>query len=301
MAILLMILVTAFPSLRRSSHNFFEGTHRFGGWLVLTLFWIMISLMNLETHLLSEKSLVALFFKSPLFWTHLATTILIVHPWLRTRKNLIETEHLSNHATRIHFQSCKNSIIGGGSVRVSRGLFTEYHSFAVIPASQADAKLGRSFSIIVSNAGDWTNQLIHNPPRELYLREIPALGAVSVARIFSPVVIVATGSGIGPCLGMFNQYPNHAFKIVWIVRTPIERYGEEIYKAVLNTDPNATIYDTAKNPKTSSQHIVKLAKRKYAETQAEAVVTISNKSVIDTLFLELGRADIPAFAPIFDS
>jgi hypothetical protein len=261
----------------------------------------MIALIHYEKHDTSGHPLASLYVKAPLFWTHLGTTLLTIYPWINTKKNLIETEVLSDHAIRIHFYSCKNTIIGGGSVRISRGFLTEYHSFAVIPANQTQRADGKTFSVIVSNAGDWTKNLICNPPRELYLRQLPVLGAVSVARIFSPVVIVATGSGIGPCLGMFLQYPQHAFKVVWVARDPFARYGNKIVEAVKATDPDAIIHDTGKDGRTNDQHIVSLARKRYFQTNAEAVVVISNKAVIDTLVLELSKTNIPCYGPIFDS
>jgi NAD(P)H-flavin reductase len=62
--------------------------------------------------------------------------------------------------------------------------------------------------------------------------------------MFKPVLVVATGSGIGPCLGIFLALRNHPFRILWSTKSPEKTYGAEIARMVYNADPNATIVDT---------------------------------------------------------
>ena len=55
--------------------------------------------------------------------------------------------------------------------------------------------------MLVSRAGDWTSDLIDEPPTHVWVRGIPTVGVANVRRLFTKVVLVATGSGIGPVLG----------------------------------------------------------------------------------------------------
>ena len=118
----------------------------------------------------------------------------------------------------------------------------ETHAFATIP--NPDGSNG--YSIIVSDAGDWTKKLIQNcdRPKRLWMRGTPTLGVLHVALLFEPIVIVATGSGIGPCLSFLQMHRSRAIRVVWSARSPIATYGPRIIEAVLKTDKDAIIVDT---------------------------------------------------------
>ncbi len=54
--------------------------------------------------------------------------------------------------------------------------------------------------MLVSRAGDWTSELIDHPPTQVWVRGIPTVGVANVRKLFTKVVLVATGSaGSGPC------------------------------------------------------------------------------------------------------
>ena len=55
--------------------------------------------------------------------------------------------------------------------------------------------------MVVSRAGDWTGAFIDDPPTHVWVRGLPAVGVANVNRLFTQVVFVVTGSGIGPALG----------------------------------------------------------------------------------------------------
>jgi hypothetical protein len=62
--------------------------------------------------------------------------------------------------------------------------------------------------------------------------------------MFDPVVIVATGAGIGPCLGLFEGFPNLPCRVIWQARSLEKTDGKAIIAAVMKADPNAVMLDT---------------------------------------------------------
>ena len=111
----------------------------------------------------------------------------------------------------------------GAAVRLSQTPLLENHAFAVIP--QPDG--GRGYSIIVSNAGDWTNKFINSPdrPSKLWMKGLPTLGVLRISLLFKPVIIAATGSGIGPCLSLLELHTAWPVRVVWSAKSPVVTYG----------------------------------------------------------------------------
>lgn len=210
------IIIGAYPYVRYYHHNLFEIVHRFGGWLLISLFWcqFFVGMFDEREYPNTKRPVSQKLTQSVVFWALSCTTILIVYPWLWVRRVDIEFQPLSNHAVRAHF--CRTGVgkmgnMTGKVIRISRFPLLEAHSFAAIP----NAKHPERFSVIVSRAGDFTQCLIDNPPSHIWVRNIYASGVILVARMFNPVVIVVTGSGIGPCLGLFAGYPNLNCRILW--------------------------------------------------------------------------------------
>ncbi|KAF2671939.1 hypothetical protein BT63DRAFT_431902 [Microthyrium microscopicum] len=275
-----VIIIFAYPVLRRSCHDAFEISHRQGGWAILILLWILFSLLVCEKRRTTTTSTHSLVLTNAVFWLQLGTTALVIYPW-------------THHASRIHFTS-KHRYSGGAAIKIGKSVLNEYHAFAIIPVS--DNKTG--FSILVSNAGNWTRSLIQNPPEKLWLRELPVYGVITVARLFSSVLLVTTGAGIGPCLGLLIEHPDLDVKVLWYARDPVSTYGSEIVDMVKKADEEASIIDTSVHGRLD---IVQMAVKRFHESKAEAVVVISNKKVIDEVVFEMSKLGIPCYGPIFDS
>lgn len=176
----------------------------------------------------------------------------------------------------------------------------------------------KGFSVLVSNAGDWTQKMIRNPPRQLYTRGAPQYGVLRVAGMFSPVIVMATGSGIGPCLSLFVQKPDHPVRIIWSAPSPAETYGQGVVDLLYRADPGAVIIDTRK---TGRPDLVGIAYRMWEASgwegarsyalgkaargkslgQCEAVVVISNQKVTKKVVYGLESRGVPAYGAIFDS
>ena len=291
LSLFLAICIFAIPKFRFMSHNTFEAVHRFAGWLAVALFWVNILLvLRAQSKTPGSESLGMLVLKAPTFWLLVIITFSIVLPWLRLRKVNARPEVLSNHATRIHMDYTTVGTVFG--IRLALNPLKEWHAFATIPAAD-----GQSFSLIVSNAGDWTKDQIQNPRHQYWVRGIPVAGVLRMALVFRRVVVVTTGSGIGPCLSMLIKHPMPC-RVLWSTPNPLQTYGSTIMDAVHQADPDAMIINTRA---TGRPDMVSLTYHLYRESQAEAVFVISNPKLTRKVVYGMESRGIPAYGPVWDS
>ena len=290
--LLVSICVTAYPRFRILFHDSFEMIHRFVGWTAILLFWAQLMvLMDFERRSLpGQPSLGSMLVVNPSFWLLLAVSVFIIAPWLQLRQVGVHPEFLSDHAIRLHFTYTNLALCC--APRFSDRPLREWHAFAGIPA-----RTGSGFSIVVSNAGDWTKRIIQDPPTHLWTRGFPTKGVLNIAQIFNSVVLVATGSGIGPILSLISarNIPCH---IVWSTPTPETTYQLSIVDDVYRADPSAIIIDTTRFGRPD---LVRVSYEAYKEFNAEAVFIISNPKVTRKVVYGLETREVPIFAPIFDS
>ena len=290
--LLVSILFLAHPIMRRKFHNAFEVVHRFAGWVAVALFWVQfLVLADAEVDSsLPRPSLIAIIGKSPIFYLLLVVTISLILPWLRLRKVPVEAEHLSAHATRLHFTYCNLPLCS--APRLSDNPLLEWHAFAGIPEDH-----GTGFSVIISRAGDWTKRIIESPPTHIWVRGIPARGVLHIAPIFRSMVLVATGSGIGPVLSLLYARGIKC-RILWSTRDPETTYQRSIIEHIMIADPNAIILNTTSMGRPD---LIQEAYKLYVRSGAEAVFIISNPKFTRKAVYALESRGVPAFAPIFDS
>ena len=112
----------------------------------------------------------------------------------------------------------------------------EWHSFATISVPGTEG-----YSAVVSRAGDWTSKEIAEPPKEMWVRGIPCYGVVAVTPLFRRVVLVATGSGIGPCAPciLAQRVP---IRLLWTSPDVRQTFGDEFVDAILEKSPGAVVY-----------------------------------------------------------
>lgn len=291
--ILWAMIIAAYPLIRASRHNTFEVIHRFGGWLVLGLFWPELWLFTRALgHQAGPSSPGAVLTKLPTFWLLIGTCFHVALPWMRLRRLEIKPERLGVgvHAIRLHLnEKVSNCVV----YRIADAPLKEWHSFACIPSPD-----GKGGSLIVSNAGDWTRRAVNNPKNAYYTRGIPTVGVLCMAQLFRRVIIVATGSGIGPCLGTMMNIPATKCRVLWSAPEPRHTFGNEICDQVLNVDERALIIDTQA---VGRKDLVGLAYSLYVEEKAEAIFIVSNKALTKHFVYEMESRGVPAFGPIWDS
>lgn len=222
--LLISICVFAIPQFRMLSHNTFEFVHRFAGWSSLALFWvelILFATFSVE----STTSVGPLLIREPAFWCLIVTTGFIIWPWLLLRKLSVRAEYLSERAVRLHFTGYTVPSFSG--IALSTSPLLEWHSFACM-ATPPDGG-----SVLISNSGDWTrgeptNKLIiiihklthldtvYSPKPYYWVRGIPVTGVLNMAQVFDKVVIVTTGSGIGPVLSyLIGDKRKGKCRLIW--------------------------------------------------------------------------------------
>ncbi|MEU0877166.1 hypothetical protein ABZ345_01100 [Lentzea sp. NPDC005914] len=274
MALLGALIVLALPRLRAKHHDLFERSHRFGGWAVLVLFAILSAIQN------------------PVFLWPLALVVASVAlPWLRLRRVPVHIVSPSPHVALVSFDHGVTPF-AGSSTTVSRHPLLEWHSFANVPAP------GRSgFRLTISRSGDWTAKFIADQPSHVWVKGIPTAGVGNIDKLFTRVVWVATGSGIGPCLPhlLAGDTPS---VLVWSTRNPRRTYGDALVGEILGVQPDAVVWDTESQGKPD---LVALAYEACKRFDAEAVICISNKPTTWQIVEELEARGIPAYGAIWDS
>ncbi|WP_069759112.1 hypothetical protein [Streptomyces sp. LUP47B] len=276
LALLALIIATALPPFRSRHHDHFEKIHRIGGWTALALFWTHTLLSSAGPASLAVLALV---------------TFSVALPWLRLRKVAVRLERPSSHVVLARFDHGETPF-AGSSTAISRSPLREWHSFANVPAPGEPG-----FRLTISRAGDWTGAFIDDLPAKVWVKGITTAGVANIETLFTKVVYVATGSGIGPCLPhlLAAEVPS---RLVWATRDPRATYGDALVDEILAVQPHALVWDTSRRGKPD---MVRLAYEAYRDFGAEAVICISNKRLTWQVVHGLERRGIPAYGAIWDS
>ncbi|KAH7082515.1 hypothetical protein BKA63DRAFT_583475 [Paraphoma chrysanthemicola] len=313
LAFLLAILILAYPTMRARYHNTFELTHRFLGWTSIFLFWAQHFLLTFTTA--PSKSFIQHLIRAPTFWNLVTITALLIYPWLRLRRWTFTAAILSSHAIRLSFP---NAVHKFSCLSISSDPLREWHPFATFPAVDPDQAGG---SMVISDAGDWTRGVIRSAHQKraftnayrtekgpitgdavemhFYVKSHPKAGVLSLSLLFPRVLILTTGSGIGPALSSLLERPEgqHA-RLIWSTRSPLKTYGAEILALVDKADPDAIVIDT---DEMGRPDLLDVAWRVGREERVEAVFVLSNEKVVNWVVGGLERRGLPAYGPIWDS
>jgi hypothetical protein len=278
--LLIVVVLGALPPVRARVHNVFELTHRVGGWASAGLFWVL-TLRLMHAGLGAWQ-----------IWLLALITASIAWPWLRLRRVPVTVEPLSSHAVIVHLDyGARPAHVC--AVGVSRSPLREWHAFATVTTPGR-----RGYRILVSRAGDWTSRFIDDPPSHLWIRGVLTRAPVPAIEVmYGRVAYVATGSGIGPMLGLILN-PRVPARLVWSARRPRATYGDALVDEVLAAHPDAIIWDTTERGKPDLLRLTHDVCRGFG---AEAVLVVSNKATTWRLVHGMERLGMPTFAPIWDS
>ncbi|KAF4119364.1 Acyl-CoA synthetase (AMP-forming)/AMP-acid ligase II [Geosmithia morbida] len=285
------LVVFAWPNFRKNHHDLFERYHRFGGWTALAIFWVR-AVLTIDGERSRAQQLALALVRSPTFWMLVVATVSISFSWMLLRKVPVETEVLSDHAVRLHFDY--TTPVHGSFTRLSQRPLIEWHSFAAIPKPKP---AGKGYSLIVSNAGDWTRNCIQNPPTHMWVRGLPTCGVMRIATLFNRVVLIATGSGIGPVLGHVAQ-PSCPTQLLWSTKDPERTFGKEIMDTIHVNIPDAVIHDTKVSGRPD---LVRMGYNMAQNFGAEAVIIIANEKITKKVVYGLQTRGMPAYGAIWDS
>ena len=333
--LLTSIIALATPRVREKQHNAFEIVHRFAGWSVVLLFWAQVVLLSNESRQKLNKegkaapSLASALAAEPSFWMLIVISALIVSPWLMLRKITLIKQGLSNHAARLFVP---RDFPYFTTVAISKSPLWEWHPFAVFPTVDWRKMLGLSLakeepspedgivptldsateptcSFIVSAAGDFTKELIASPDQKpaFWIKGWRKPGVLSLSHLFPRIVMLTTGSGIGPCLSYLlcraaspaeKGYAKQFCRLIWVTPTPHVTFGQEIVDTVRHVDPDALIVETKAQGRPD---LIKLVWSVLRETNSEAAFVLSNRNVTDMVVRGVESRGGNAFGPIWDS
>lgn len=296
LAVFISILATTYPTFRAKRHDVFERTHRLAGWTILVLFWIL-SVLSADASRGSAPLSNAIA-RDPTLYLLFISTASVILPWLRLRKVPVRSEVLSSHAVRLHFSY--TNTYPGTTIRVSERPLMEWHAFATVAKPGVDG-----FSLIVSNAGDWTERQIGRGPDRLWVRGIPACGVLNITPLFKRIVLMATGSGIGPCLP-FLLAKTVPMRVFWSTPNPEQTFGGEIVASVKGADPDAVIWNTREKGRPDMVRegwklVVESGLTSDGGYEVEAVCIIANKKVTEMVVRGMEVRGLAAYGAIFDS
>ncbi|KAL2860693.1 integral membrane protein TmpA [Aspergillus lucknowensis] len=291
LVLLLAIIIVAYPAFRFKAHDYFELTHRFSGWLIVALFIILLMIFVDEASGAEGKSFGRFLIELPAFWFLMVTVVAIVHPWALLRKVQVRPEYLSPHAVRLHFTHTKTTF--GKGIQLSKHPLQDWHGFATFPDPD-----GKSFSCLISKAGDWTSACIKSQPTHLWKRGVLIYGFAYAMRVYKRVVVVTTGSGIGPCLSFLGDENRPKLRVIWQTRSPKRTYGKEVLNLVAKMDPSPIIIDTNSSGRIDMVPVIRQIAKDF---DAEAICIVSNPNVTKKVVYELESTGVPAYGPIFDS
>ncbi|GKU00292.1 unnamed protein product [Fusarium langsethiae] len=291
--LLCSMVATAWPSFRKWYHNVFERFHRFAGWTSLGLFWAR-TILAINDSRPQDQDLGLAAVKSPDFWLLIVATLSIASSWFFLRKVPVEAKVLSDHAVRLHFDYTVP--VNGSFTRISQRPLIEWHSFATIPNPEANHH-AKGYSLVVSNAGDWTRSCIQNPPSTIWVRGVPTCGVMRISTLFNRVVVIATGSGIGPLLGHILNRPCPT-QLIWSTTRPEITFGKELVGQVRDAIPDAVIWDTKAQGRPD---LVRMGYNMAKNFDAEAVIIIANEKITKKVVYGLETRGMPSFGAIWDS
>lgn len=287
----LVICIWALPMLRQRCHNTFELTHRFGGWLAILVLWINT---GVATHAPDAHTPL---YSSASFWLLAATTILIILPWTRIRRVTISTELVSSRELKITFPCARLAYTS--TARFSHSPLLEWHAFATIPSDDLT-----SASILVSAAGDWTRSLIAHPPSTLWLRSPVSANFLTCVPLFTSILLVATGAGIGPMLSLLRSpavrtmlAAHRQVRVMWTVRSPEAVHWQFVQDAIRSVDPTPKIFDTVAGRPDVAFEAGFMAR----QCGIEAVMVVSNPKTTYAVVEEVKMWGGAAYGATFDS
>jgi hypothetical protein len=89
---------------------------------------------------------------------------------------------------------------------------------------------------------------------QLWVRGIPTFGVMNIVPLFRRLVVVATGSGIGPCTTAILE-KRVPMKVLWTAPNVRGTFGDKLVDQILGAAPDAVIYGTYRQASTQQSEI----------------------------------------------
>ncbi|KAK4447143.1 hypothetical protein QBC34DRAFT_468466 [Podospora aff. communis PSN243] len=290
--LVIISVLSAFPWVRNYHHNVFERHHRFIGWLGLATTWAFVVMGNSwdfrygvwradANSLLSVQE----------FWFAVFMTVFILIPWFTLREVPVEVEIPSPKVAILKFQrGMQQGLLG----RISRTSIMEYHAFGII----SEGRKSGCHYMICGVQGDFTRDLVNNPPKTVWTRELKFAGVGHASAMFKRGIRICTGTGIGAALSTCIQSPN--WFLIWIGSDQEKTFGPTITGLIYNNIPpeRMILWDSKKRG--GRPDTVKLLKETWDSFGAEVIFITSNKQGNDEMMQGCAEIGLHAFGTLWD-
>ncbi|KAG2367607.1 hypothetical protein BDR07DRAFT_1326360 [Suillus spraguei] len=280
------------PWVRNTCHNVFERNHRFFGWTSLCMTWVYTIVTNaydtadgkfdhVGKHVIQQQA----------FWYTATMSIFIVLPWICTRHVKVDIELPSPKVAVLRFE---RGMQPGLLARISRSAVKEYHAFSTV----SEGTHAKYHYLICGVQGDFTRNLVNDPPRMIWTRELKFPGISNTSSLYKRGVCICTGSGIGAALSTCIQSPN--WYLIWIASDQEKTFGPTISGLIhKHIGPERLLLWDSK-ARGSRPPTMKILKEVYDYWHAEVVFITSN--YVGNFEIQHGckEAGIAAFGTLWD-
>ncbi|KAJ7668550.1 hypothetical protein DFH06DRAFT_203197 [Mycena polygramma] len=285
-------IASAFPWVRNSHHNIFEGYHRLVGWFGLVSTWFFVVLgdsYDIPTHSWNPDGVRVV--RQQDFWFAVGMTIFIIIPWLTVRKVPVVVEVPSPKVAILRFE---RGMQQGLLARISRGSFLEYHAFGII----SKGIQSNEHFLICGVQGDFTQALVDHPPSHIWTRQLKFAGVSNTSKLYKRGIRVCTGTGLGAALSTCLQSPD--WFLIWMGSDQAKTFGPTISSLIHdNLPPEQCILWDSKE-RGGRPDVMKLIKDTYISWGAEVVFITSNMGGNREMMEGCKREGIPAFGTLWD-
>ncbi|KAL2144176.1 hypothetical protein VTI28DRAFT_9467 [Corynascus sepedonium] len=285
-------VMSAFPWIRNNYHNTFERHHRFIGWLGIAATWVFVITGNSYDFKTGEwrpeaQSLISV----QELWFAVFITVFVLIPWVTLREVPVEVEIPSPKVAILKFKrGMQQGLLG----RISRTSIMEYHAFGII----SEGRKSGCHYMICGVQGDFTRNLVADPPKTVWTRELKFAGVGHASAMFKRGIRICTGTGIGAALSTCIQSPN--WFLIWIGSDQEKTFGPTITSLIYNNIPpeRMILWDSKKRG--GRPDSVKLLKEVWHSFGAEVIFITSNRQGNDEMMQGCREAGLHAFGTLWD-
>ncbi|KAF9788477.1 hypothetical protein BJ322DRAFT_1106467 [Thelephora terrestris] len=284
--------LSAIPWVRNTHHNVFERHHRFFGWIGLACTWVFVVLgdnYDLDSRQWDPNGIRVL--RQQDFWFSFGITVFVLIPWFTVREVPVEVEIPSPKVAIIRFE---RGLQQGLLARISRSSVLEYHAFGTV----SEGKHAQYHYLVCGVQGDFTRDLVNNPPTHLWTRQLKFAGISNTSTIYKRGIRVCTGTGLGAALSTCIQ--NDGWFLIWIGSDQLKTFGPTISSLIHKNIPPERFCLWDSKERGGRPEIVGLVEAIYKEWNAEVVFITSNWDGNKELMEGCKRLGIPAFGTLWD-
>ncbi|GHH56585.1 hypothetical protein GCM10017774_74900 [Lentzea cavernae] len=276
------VQISAVGPVRHRAPGLFRVLHRCGTWTVVGLLWLQMDFVLVRRHRGTFWAEAVL--PSPEFWLLVATSALLVLPWLRLRRVPVEVVRVSSEVVelRLGLERARP----GALTMVSRTPLGPCHRFTLV----VEPRRGGA-TLVVSRRLDWVSDLVDFPQSHLWVHAAPALAGSYLGHLHRSAIFVVTGTAIAEGLARLARTGNST-ELVWVVHGPVRAYGMDFVDRVEVLAPDLVIVDTSVQPDVD---FLEMARELHSSAGSDAVGVAGSREVVREVREGLARDGVPTF------